>query len=121
MRYDLAEVKRTIQEHPDRVRVTRSTGTDMIIAVRRCGAADAVRFAKFAVLMLSERDYSETVRLASGADADVYAKVLEENPWYIKLLLDEERELVILSCHLTDRDLRTRGGVVRCTVRPNRR
>jgi len=91
----------------------------MIMQARSCSATEAVAFARVAVLSLSADCFSETVRMARDAEADVYGKVIDGMPWYIKLRADGDG-VDLLSCHLPDRDIKTRGGVVSCTVRPGR-
>ena len=100
--------------------MVRTTGVDMIMQAQSCTAREAVAFARKAVLGLSDECFSETVQLGKNSKADVYGKIIDGLPWYIKLKDDEDEGVVVISCHLPDHDIRTRGGVVSCTARPGR-
>jgi hypothetical protein len=119
VRYSLLEIQKKVRADPDCVYVAKTTGVDMIMQVRNCSAKEAVDFAREAVLSLSADCFSDTVRMAKQSVADVYGKVIDGMPWYIKLRADGD-VVDLLSCHLPDRDIETRGGVVSCTVRPGR-
>lgn len=87
---------------------------DTIRAALQCDRHEAWQVAKHLVLALSEEDYSETVRLVDGHLADVYGIMMFEAGWYLKLMIDHRLgETDIVSCHLAERDIRTRRSVVR--------
>src|SRR5205823_1877682 len=61
---------------------------------------------------LAEEHFAGTVQLSQDT-CDVYGLYLGDDPWYIKLNIDEEQpEVVVISFHEPEQPLQTRAGLV---------
>ena len=75
------------------------------------GEARAV--ARQVLLELKVSSFAHTVQLTFDV-ADVYGVSIEESGWYLKITIDEQvPEVAVISFHLLERPLKTRGGMVK--------
>ena len=109
--YDLVEFQAQVQGGNFHVYKTRAAA--IIRTIRQCGPAEALEFAKQAVLSLTPDDYAHTLKLPNCQTHDVYGKLIDAEGWYVKIeihMYDGQPDIV--SCHPAEYDLSTRAGVV---------
>jgi hypothetical protein len=109
--YDLEAFKAEVRA--GNVHVYRTRAVDTVQEALDCPPADARRFAKGAVLLLTENAYAHSLEMHDGQVHDVYGLILRETGWYLKIEIHVgDGQPGIVSCHPAEYDLRTRGGIV---------
>jgi hypothetical protein len=109
--YDLAQFQEQIRTGNFHLYKTRAL--NIMRSIRNCGRAEAVKYAKAAVLSLTPGDYAHTLTMHDGQVHDVYGKLIEAEGWYVKIEIHiVDGQPGIVSCHPAEYDLATRNGVV---------
>jgi hypothetical protein len=109
--YDLAAFQAEVRR--GNVHVYKTRAANIIRSLRACGPAQAVEYARQAVLALSPGDYAHTLKMPDGQLHDVYGTLIDAEGWYVKLEIHvSDGQPGIISCHPAEYDLVTLNGVV---------
>lgn len=74
--------------------------------------ADAQRFIKDELKKLEVVDFCGHTQVFQSEIADVYGKNIDGEPWYIKIQLDEDGDVYLLSFHPPEWEMKLQSGVV---------
>ncbi|RYE73830.1 MAG: hypothetical protein EOO74_12470 [Myxococcales bacterium] len=110
--HDLDEVRRQAQGQGQEPRVTRTLALDPVMARLDLTEPQARHWILALVADLAPLDFAETL-IAKPPPADVYGVHRQGCGWYVKVVLEPDGRLVVISCHPPMTTLRTRSGPIR--------
>lgn len=89
------------------------TAVEPVAHVYDCTKREARQVIKRIVCALTPQHYARSIIMNNDEPADEYGIVIEEVGWYVKLQINmDDGDAEVCSCHPTERDLRTKGGVI---------
>lgn len=112
--YNLDEVKALIAGEAFVLTRTKA----LLPVMKHCGSPqEARKYVATSVAALEALNFCETLQMRFDQKFDVYGLRQDEKTWYIKFAVDldntGEDQVLIVSFHEANREIRTRGGVLK--------
>ncbi|MEK2646447.1 hypothetical protein [Bdellovibrio sp. BCCA] len=111
----LAKVKKLTEQN--KIEATKTRALDFVQRIYKCGPSDAIKKITKEILELDKSNFAHT-RTINSLECDVYGKIIDAIPWYIKFCIDKDNlgrkgEFVNnLSFHPTEEELTTQSGKI---------